>query len=202
MTKNHPLTIVNVGYRSTNFWVISSGTSRLLVDIGWPGMMGMMRANLERMDIPLNELKYVLATHYHIDHAGVAEEFKQAGVPLLVMDVQVEAIPAMKKWIKPEDNYLDITMEGNVIISLGESRALLSEIGIEGEIIHTPGHSDDSVSLLLDDGAVFSGDLTHEQFVGNEDPEVVSASWQMLRDKGGKRVYPGHGPVRGINARL
>ena len=202
MTKNNPLTIVNVGYRSTNFWVISSGTSRLLVDIGWPGMMGMMRANLERMDIPLNELKYVLATHYHIDHAGVAEEFKQAGVPLLVMDGQVEAIPAMKKWIKPEDNYLDITMEGNVSISLGESRALLSEIGIEGEILHTPGHSDDSVSLLLDDGTVFTGDLTHEQFVGEEDPAVVSASWQLLRDKGGKRVYPGHGPVRGINARL
>jgi len=154
------------------------------------------------MDIPLNELKYVLATHYHIDHAGVAEEFKQAGVPLLVMDGQVEAIPAMKKWIKPEDNYLDITMEGNVSISLGESRALLSEIGIEGEILHTPGHSDDSVSLLLDDGTVFTGDLTHEQFVGEEDPAVVSASWQLLRDKGGKRVYPGHGPVRGINARL
>lgn len=28
------ITIVNVGYRSTNYWVISAGTSRLLVDLG------------------------------------------------------------------------------------------------------------------------------------------------------------------------
>jgi glyoxylase-like metal-dependent hydrolase (beta-lactamase superfamily II) len=32
-----PVTIINVGYRSTNYWVVSAGTSRLLVDIGWPG---------------------------------------------------------------------------------------------------------------------------------------------------------------------
>jgi len=194
--------IVNVGYRSTNYWVISAGTSRLLVDIGWPGMMGMMRANLERMDVPIKELNYVLATHYHIDHAGLAEEFKQAGVPLLVMDVQVEAFPLMKQWTKPEDNYLEITLEGNVNISLGESRALLAGIRIEGEILHTPGHSDDSVSLLLDDGSVFTGDLTHEQLIGNEDPEIVASSWELLRAKGGQRVYPGHGPVRGIEAML
>jgi hypothetical protein len=29
-----PITIVNVGYRSTNYWVISAGNSRLLLDIG------------------------------------------------------------------------------------------------------------------------------------------------------------------------
>lgn len=28
------ISIVNVGYRSTNFWVLSAGTSRLLVDLG------------------------------------------------------------------------------------------------------------------------------------------------------------------------
>lgn len=50
-------TIVNVGYRSTHYWVISTGTSRLLVDLGWPGMMGTMRANLARMDIPLKEIR-------------------------------------------------------------------------------------------------------------------------------------------------
>lgn len=75
-------TIVNVGYRSTNYWVISAGNSRLLVDIGWPGTMGAMRASLNRMGIPLQEIRYALATHYHMDHAGLAQEFKNAGVPL------------------------------------------------------------------------------------------------------------------------
>ena len=122
MTK---ITIVNVGYRSTNFWVVSADTSRILVDLGWPGTMGMLRANLKRMDIPLKEIRYGLATHYHIDHAGLGQELKQAGVPLLVVDVQVDAIPLMKTWIKPQDNYVEITTHDNVIIPCAESRPLL-----------------------------------------------------------------------------
>jgi ribonuclease/clavin/mitogillin len=72
MSKPVPVTIVNVGYRSTNYWVVSAGTRRLLVDLGWPGTMGEMLANLRRMDVPLNEIRYGLATHCHIDHAGLA----------------------------------------------------------------------------------------------------------------------------------
>ena len=75
------ISIVNVGYRSTNFWVVSAGTSRLLVDLGWPGTMATLRAQLARMDIPLRELRLGLATHYHIDHAGLAQDLKLAGVP-------------------------------------------------------------------------------------------------------------------------
>ncbi|HUM71964.1 MAG TPA: MBL fold metallo-hydrolase, partial [Chloroflexota bacterium] len=77
MNKDASLTIVNVGYRSTNYWVVSAGRSRLLVDIGWPGTLGAMKANLKRMGIPLHEIRYALATHYHIDHAGLAEELKR-----------------------------------------------------------------------------------------------------------------------------
>lgn len=200
MSKPVSVTIVNVGYRSTNYWVISAGTSRLLVDLGWPGTMGRMRANLRRMDVPIAEIQYGLATHYHIDHAGVAQELKLAGVPLLVLDVQIRAIPLMKTWIKPQDQYLEVTMHDNVEISCDESRSLLERIGIPGEILHTPGHSDDSVSLLLDDGSVFTGDLTAPQYVGLEDPEVVHESWRLLRERGATRVYPGHGPVRPIDA--
>ncbi len=191
-----PITIVNVGYRSTNYWVISAGRSRLLVDIGWPGSMGKMRSILKRMDVPLEEIRYTLATHYHIDHAGLAQDFKQAGVPLLLIDVQVEAIPLMKTWIKPVDNYIEIIPEGNVVISCAESRTLLEAIGIPGEVLHTPGHSADSVSLLLDDGSVFTGDLTPPDYVGLEDPHVVAASWHLLWERGASRVYPGHGPTR------
>ncbi|MBC8228043.1 MBL fold metallo-hydrolase [bacterium] len=191
MSKPACVTIVNVGYRSTNYWVVSAGVSRLLVDIGWPGTMGRMLAYLRRMGVPLNEIRYALATHYHIDHAGLAQEFKQAGVPLLVLDAQVCAIPLMKTWTKPQDKYVDITMHDNVTISFSESRSVLEKIGIRGEIVHTPGHSDDSVSLLLDDGSVF----TVENHVA-----VVSESWRLLRERGATRVFPGHGPVRQMDA--
>jgi glyoxylase-like metal-dependent hydrolase (beta-lactamase superfamily II) len=197
-----PVTIINVGYRSTNYWVVSVGTSRLLVDLGWPGTLGTMRASLKRMDVPLTEIRYGLATHYHIDHAGLAQELKQAGVPLLVLEVQLPAIPLMKTWTKPQDQFVDITLHDNVTISFAESRPLLERIGIAGEILPTPGHSDDSVSLLLDDGSVFTGDLTPPAFIGTEDRAVVGASWRLLRERGAARVYPGHGPIWQIDTKF
>lgn len=197
MAKTAPLptTIVNVGYRSTNYWVVSAGASRLLVDLGWPGTMGVMRANLHRMGVPLSEIRYGLATHYHIDHAGLAQEFKQAGVPLLVLAPQVDAIPLMKTWVKPADGYVEIGLHDNTIISPAQSRAFLERLGIAGEILATPGHSDDSVSLLLDDGSAFTGDLTHRALVTDGDAVVTAASWKLLADRGAKCIYPGHGPI-------
>lgn len=197
MSPRSSLTIVNVGYRSTNYWVVSAGTSRILVDIGWPGTLGSMKANLRRMNVPLGEIRYAFATHYHIDHAGLAEELKREGVPLLVMDVQVAAIPLIKTWTKPQDNYVEITALGNVTIPCGESRQLLDRIGIPGEILHTPGHSDDSVSLLLDDGSVFTGDLPPESYAF--DNPVALGSWTLLRERGATRLYPAHGPSGSID---
>jgi endoribonuclease LACTB2 len=194
------VTVVNVGYRATNYWVVSSGTSRLLVDLGYPGTMGRMRSSLERMGVPLTELRYGIATHYHIDHAGLAEELKRAGMRLLVLEVQVAAIPMIKSWTKPVDHYVDITMEGNRTISFAESRSMLAEIGLAGEILPTPGHSDDSVSLLLDDGSAFTGDLTPPALVTEETESLVTASWQRLREHGMTRIYPGHGPSRELGS--
>jgi glyoxylase-like metal-dependent hydrolase (beta-lactamase superfamily II) len=186
-------TIVNVGYRSTNFWVVSAGRNRLLVDLGWPGRAAALFANLDRMGVPLSEIRYGMATHYHIDHAGASQDLKLRGVPLLVMEEQVSAIPLMKQWTKPADHYTEITTHDNVVISTADSRAFLKRMGIDGEILHTPGHSDDSVSLVLDIGCAFTGDLTMESMVAKEDPVVVAHSWQLLRDRGVTTIYGGHG---------
>jgi endoribonuclease LACTB2 len=189
-----PITIVDAGFRSTHYWVVSAGTSRMLVDLGWPGSLGTLRATLNRLGVPLAELRCGLATHYHIDHAGAAEDLKRAGVPLLVMENQVAAIPLMRRHIKPHDNYTEITPDGNIVISFAESRAWLAGIGIAGQVVATPGHSDDSVSLLLDDGLVFTGDLTPLAYLGDDEPGRVSAqSWQRLKDLGARRVCPAHG---------
>ena len=196
MALNTPLTIVNAGYRSTNYWVVSAGTSRLLVDIGWPGTLGTMRAGLERLGVPLSEIRFALATHYHMDHAGLAEEIKREGVRLLVPDVQVAAIPAMKRWMKPQDRYVEVTMKGSIVLSCEESRQLLGGIGVAGEVVHTPGHSDDSVSLLLDDGSAFTGDLPPEAYA--YDNPAAMESWRRLRALGARVVYPAHGPVRAM----
>jgi endoribonuclease LACTB2 len=199
MPETSQITIVNVGYLSTNYWVVSAGRSCLLVDLGYPGTMGTMRARLKQMDIPLKEIHYALATHYHIDHAGLAQELKMEGVGLLVLETQIAAIPQMKQFTKPQDHYVDISLYGNVTISFPESRALLAKIGIPGEVLPTPGHSDDSVALLLDNGTVFTGDLTPLEFAWGEAAEVVVASWNLLKERGAKRVFPAHGENRSLS---
>jgi ribonuclease/clavin/mitogillin len=191
-----PVTIVNVGYLSTNYWVVSAGRSRLLVDLGWPGTLGTMKTNLRRMDVPIGEIRYALATHYHIDHAGLGEELKREGIPLLVLDVQIEAIPGMQAHTKPADNYVPITPAGNITISCNQSRQLLAGIGIPGQILHTPGHSDHCVSLLVDDGSAFTGDLPPPAMAYDE-PRAL-ASWNQLRERGATRIYPAHGPIRPV----
>jgi endoribonuclease LACTB2 len=195
-----PLTIVNVGYRSTNYWVLAAGRERLLVDLGWPGRVGALTKELDRHGVPLAEIRYGLATHYHIDHAGAAEDLKQLGMTLVVVDLQQPWIDAMAQWVKPEDRYTPITHAGNRIVSIANSRDWLGEIGLSGQLVHTPGHSDDSVSLLLDSGELFTGDLTLEALATEDQAAVVRESWNTLRALGAKTVYPGHGRIHPVPA--
>ncbi|MCC7055265.1 MAG: MBL fold metallo-hydrolase [Gemmatimonadaceae bacterium] len=196
MGASAPHTIVNVGYKSTNFWVISAGTRRLLLDLGWPGTMGQMRAALDRAGVPLREIGHGLATHYHLDHAGLAQELKAAGMRLLVADVQVPWVQHLGDHAKPADRLVPVDPRDNLVFPLQASRALLAGLGLAGEVLHTPGHSPDSVSLLLDDGAVFTGDLTHPLFMTEAEAPITGASWALLRERGARTVYAGHGPVR------
>lgn len=46
-----------------------------------------------------------------------------------------------------------------MVVSSVESRIFLENEGISGEIIQTPGHSDDSISLVIDECCAFTGDL-------------------------------------------
>jgi len=194
--------VVNVGYRSTNYWVIGAGPARLLVDLGWPGTMGALRAEMTRKGVPLSEIRSGLATHYHPDHAGLAQELKNAGMTLLVLESQLDALPRMRVWTKPADGFVDIELHDNVNLAFAASRQRLAGIGLAGEILPTPGHSDDSVALLLDDGSAFTGDLTPPGAAEERDAERVAASWRRLRERGATRVYPGHGPVRPLLATM
>ena len=194
------LSIVNVGYRSTNFWVVSAARSRLLVDLGWWGMYSALTTNLERMDIPLREITHGVATHYHGDHAGAAQDLKDAGMRLIVAEEQVAAIALMGRHAKASDHYTEISSHGNLVTSCADSRALLASLGIGGQLVHTPGHSDDSITVLLDSGEAFTGDLTWPVFATEETMAQVMQSWDRLRALGATTVYAGHGPVRPMPA--
>jgi glyoxylase-like metal-dependent hydrolase (beta-lactamase superfamily II) len=190
------MNIVNVGYDSTNYYVLGASANRLLVDAGWPGTLPKLMATLKRKGISLQEIGHLLVTHYHPDHAGLAQELKAKGVRLIVLDQQLPAIPVLKRYMKPANRYIDITLHDNIQISISSSRALLERLGIAGQIVATPGHSDDSVSLVLDEGFAFTGDLPPPGFVDERAGEIVRQSWEALRALHVRTIYPGHGPAR------
>lgn len=56
-----------------------------------------------------------------------------------------------------------INVDGATITKCSESRDFLQSIGVGGEIISTPSHSNDSISLVLDNGTCFVGELVWQQ---------------------------------------
>ena len=52
------------------------------------------------------------------------------------------------------------------------------------------------MTLVLDDGAAFTGDLPSPAMVDDTTSEIVTRSWNSIRALHATRIYPGHGPVR------
>ena len=90
----------------------------------------------------------------------------------------------------------------DVDVVLGDEEFSLAEYEIPGKIIHTPGHSMGSVSVLLETGDAFVGDLAMNKFplrfnlglpIFTEDLRKVRESWKLLLDQGAETIYPAHG---------
>lgn len=188
------MNIVNVGYDSTNYYVLADSQSRLLIDIGWPGTLPRLRYHCQRTGIDLGAVGHLLVTHFHPDHGGLVQELKQLGMNFILMESQLTAVSALKHYMKPEHHYVDVELHDNVILTFDESRHFLEGIGIQGQIIPTRGHSEDSISLILDSGEAFTGDLLHPMML-NEDTPISQQSWDLLRECGARQIYPGHGPI-------
>jgi endoribonuclease LACTB2 len=186
------MNIVNVGYDSTNYYIIEAKNGKLLVDCGWPGTLPKFNAELKRKGISIKEIKYLLVTHFHPDHAGLTQELKNQGMKLIVLGLQIGFITPFAEFFKGKNfPYVPITQYDNLVLKLEDSRKLLDNIGLNGEILHTPGHSDDSVTLILDEGYAFTGDL-HPSFM-NIDDATTRASWDKINQHKIRRIFPGHG---------
>ncbi len=182
--------IVNVGYHSTNYYALDVEGGKLLVDCGWPDTMPQFAAEMKRKDISPAQIKYILATHFHPDHAGLVEEFKKLGAKLILLENQMDALePAAPNIVS---SFVKTSGENNILLKFTESRVFLASLGLSGEIIPTPGHSPDSITLILDEGYAFTGDLP-PRFVVREDDAVTKASWERIDAHGIKQIFPAHG---------
>jgi glyoxylase-like metal-dependent hydrolase (beta-lactamase superfamily II) len=90
----------------------------------------------------------------------------------------------------------------HVDIVLEDQAFSLSTFGIAGKILHTPGHSPGSVSVVLNTGDAFVGDLVMNAFsmclrpslpIFAEDIPQVKNSLKLLLAHGVKTIYPAHG---------
>jgi endoribonuclease LACTB2 len=184
-----------VGYGSCNYYVLGRGAHRLLIDIGWPGTLPRLQNMLKRKGVAQAELAALLVTHYHPDHAGLTQELRNLGVRLLVLDSQQPGIPLLAAIMKPSDGYVPIVIDDLQPFTTAASRSVLEQFGVAGQIIATPGHSADCVTLVTADGAAFTGDLPPSLGEGQPEYITVERSWQAIRSLGATTVYPGHGPA-------
>jgi endoribonuclease LACTB2 len=166
-----------------------------MVDAGWPGSLPALKSQLRVYGIQPAEIRFVLITHTHPDHAGLAQDIKQmAGARLILHEKQIPFLPELEASFKDKGGYTPIVVEPSDVVLGADNRRVLERLGIRGEVIETPGHSDDSVSLALDSGLGFIGDLHLPQFASDEIAAAVTrASWQKLLAHGVKTFYPAHG---------
>lgn len=187
--------MVDVGYDSTHYYVLSAeGRPKLLIDVGWPGTLVKMHHQCKRAGITLEQIGHFICTHYHPDHAGLAVELMGLGCRLIVVDLQQSAVPLLPSLLKPEQRTGTIDLKAALITTIADSRALLARIGVQGQIVATPGHSDDSVTVVLDSGEAFTGDLPPPMMGDETTAPILQASWTRIRASGGKTLYPAHGP--------
>ncbi len=187
--------LVTLTYRSTHSYLVGLSDGKLMVDAGWAGSLPALQSQLRAYQIASAAIRFVLITHTHPDHAGLAQTVKRwSGARLLIHAKQIVFLPQLEAFFAAKGGYEPIRVEARDVVLTAGNRPVLDALGIDGEVIETPGHSDDSVSLVLDSGLAFTGDLHLPQFAVDEAAAVLTrASWQRLLEHGARVFYPAHG---------
>ena len=133
-------------------------------------------------------------THFHPDHAGLVENLKKTGVIVVLFEHQLPFIPVMEKMLRLDRTYTPIDQTTNLVLRVDQAAAFFTEHKIPAVAIKTPGHSDDSISLVFQDGSAFIGDLYPPDLI-MEDDTLSQESWNALKRNGAKAIYTAH---RGI----
>lgn len=193
--------ITELQYGRTNTYLVKVSEGYILFDTGWAGELDLFYRSLGKADVRLEEIKYLLISHFHPDHMGLAGQLSDLGISVLIADVQKEFVHCADQVFIKENNkdFVCINDTTLKIISISESRPFLHDMGIEGELLHTPGHSDDSISLLLDEGIVLVGDLNPLYELELHKGSAIADSWSLIFDRAKAvskadllRVYYGH----------
>ena len=165
-----------------NTFIVENSRGVVVVDAGMPRHAPRIVNAVCALGHAPQDVHLILITHGHIDHAGSAVALKKlTGAPIALhrSDARLIETPSLKippgrsaatdaigalmrafGWAMPLETFTpDVWLED------GES---LGEFGLDAHVVHTPGHTAGSVSVLCDDGSLFVGDailnLVHVAF--------------------------------------
>jgi glyoxylase-like metal-dependent hydrolase (beta-lactamase superfamily II) len=187
----------------------------IVVDSGYPGSAPAIIDKLKENGIDPKSVSLILITHGHADHFGSAADLKkQTGAPVAVHKLDAETL------IKGEDPPLEPTGAlGHFFLSLmskkGPAKAPpvkpdiiiendmdLSKFGVEGRVMHTPGHTAGSLAVLLSGGKIIVGDTIMRGIIRSWQPnyplfadnmfQLKESIKLILRQKPSK-IFSGHG---------
>jgi glyoxylase-like metal-dependent hydrolase (beta-lactamase superfamily II) len=206
----------------TRCYLLKCTGGYLLIDTDYAKYYPLFERKLLHLGIAPSEIKYLLLTHHHDDHAGFAAQLvRSVGCRVIAHCDAVGPLSrgrsegtdravnrrsritlACYTLFHREYSFPPLTLTGKDVVIEGDNDSLLREIGIDGVILHTPGHTQDSISVVLSDGSAFVGDaamnflrwtgMGHRPIVV-EDINIVYESWQKLREHGARVIYPSHG---------
>ena len=193
--------MIRLKYGNTNTFYIPGKSGGLLIDTDYAGTLQAFFRALKTNHLELNDISYVLPTHCHLDHIGLIGELQHLGVKPLLVDIQLATVHFPDEIFGRDKHlrYAPIDEKQATIISCDESREFLRSIGIEGEIISTPSHSEDSVSVILDCGDCFVGDLEpYEYLNGYENNLQLQKDWSLILSRNPKRILYAHANEKAI----
>jgi len=148
------------------------GERTVMIDAGIPGSLDAITAAMKQNGIEPGDVSLAIVTHSHGDHtANLAAIKKLTGARVAVHRSEAELLKKGKnaevrganalgsilafigRFVSP-DNLPGV--EADILI---DDELSLDEFGVEGKVIHTPGHTPGSVSVALSTGDVFVGDM-------------------------------------------
>lgn len=188
-----------VGPFAENTYLISNEEECLLVDPGFfdPAEFNTVKDEIKQSD---TNLISVLLTHSHVDHVlGLHKVLKEFDIPVYLNHSDLylwKHFPEQSQRFGFRTASFDFVPE-----NLPEAKNFT--VGtFTFDVLYTPGHSPDHVSLYFEDqDAVIAGDTLFRESIGRTDLykgnfEVLAKSIQeklyTLPDH--TKVYPGHGP--------